>query len=95
MKFNTTMMVDHPLEGIKQFKVRFKQGKFFSVIGGYSDILNVNGDGKNSFELYFSSDETNYGELEPFVDIERINVVLGDMINNFGQPVEINGEVLW
>jgi hypothetical protein len=92
MKFDTTMMTNHPLEGVKQFKVRFQNGKFVSVIGGYSDLLNVNGDGKTTFEVYMSSDETNNNDLECYVDIERVNTILSDFVKNFGQPIEINNQ---
>jgi hypothetical protein len=89
--FDRTMMIDHPLKGIKQFKVRFNYGKFLSVIGGHSEVLRVNGDGQTTFEVYMSSDETNYNNLECYVDIERVNILLSDFIKWYGQPIEVNG----
>jgi hypothetical protein len=93
--FNTSNMINHPnpmMKGIKQFKVEFANGEYVSAIGGSCRVMSVQGDGVNDFELGYSKGEST--EVEPYVEIERINEVISEYCELFGKPVRINSKTI-
>ena len=95
VQFNTSNLVNHQnpmMKGIKQFKVEFANGEFVSVLGGSGRVFSVQGDGINEFELGYSKGEST--EVEPYVEVERINEVISEYCQLFGKPVRINGKTI-
>jgi hypothetical protein len=93
--FNVSNMINHPspmMKGIKQFKVEFANGEYVSAIGGSCRVMSVQGDGVNEFELGYSKGERI--EIEPYVEVERINEIISTYCKLFGQPIRINGKAL-
>ena len=95
VEFNTSNLVNHQnpmMKGIKQFKVEFANGEFVSVLGGSGRFFSVQGDGINEFELAYS--KWGNTEVEPYVEVERINEVISEYYELFGKPVRINGKAI-
>ena len=95
VEFNTSNLVNHQnpmMKGIMQFKLEFANGEFISVLGGSAKVFRVQGDGINKFELGYG--EAGNTEVEPNVEVERINKVISEYCKLFGKPVRINGKAI-
>jgi hypothetical protein len=82
--FSPEKMEDHPLlDGVKHYHLNFENDKYFSVIGGHSEVIQVFGDGKKTFEVFTSENFLEKNSSENYV-----NLMLKSFMRKHGFPTK-------